>query len=60
MNEEGSEASGATTVVVNRQSVGSGAPLTFVANRPFVLLIRDRKSGAILFLGQVTTPTQTP
>lgn len=60
VDEEGSEASGVTTVVVNRKSASGGDPLTFVANRPFVLMIRDKKSGAILFLGQVTIPTQAP
>ncbi len=29
---------------------------TFKADRPFVFLIRDRKSGAVLFLGRVLDP----
>jgi len=29
---------------------------TFKADRPFVFLIRDTKTGVILFLGRVTNP----
>jgi serine protease inhibitor len=30
---------------------------TFDAQRPFALLIRDRKTGAILFLGRTLDPS---
>lgn len=52
VNEEGTEAAAATAVVVAPQS----APPSFRADRPFLFLIRDTKSGAILFLGRVMNP----
>jgi serpin B len=56
VNEEGTEAAAATAVVIRLTSAGSG-PEVFYANHPFLFLIRDNKSGAILFLGQVSDPT---
>jgi serpin B len=53
VNEEGTEASAATAVVHKR-----GAPPTaFVADHPFLFLIRDRQSGSILFMGRVVNPS---
>ncbi len=60
VNEKGTEAAAATAVIVARPT---SAPLsrpfvpTVRADRPFVFLIRDRKTGCILFLGRVTNPT---
>ncbi len=55
VNEEGTEAAAATAVVVATKSARPRVP-TFRADRPFVFLIRDRRSGSILFLGRVTNP----
>ena len=61
VNEEGTEAAAATAVVMQ---VGSAQWLSeppvpiFRADHPFVFAIRDRKSGAILFLGRMADPTQ--
>ncbi len=57
VNEEGTEAAAATAVVIGARSARP-TPFTpsFNADRPFVFLIRDVKSGATLFLGRVTTP----
>ena len=33
-----------------------GAPVTFTADRPFVLAIRDSRTNGLLFVGQVTDP----
>ncbi len=55
VNEEGTEAAAATAVV----AATPGPPTTihvFRADRPFVFLIRDRQSGAILFLGRLADP----
>jgi serpin B len=56
VNEEGTTAAAATVV----SSGGESAPDTFVfqADHPFVFLIRDTKSGSILFLGRVSDPTK--
>ncbi len=57
VNEEGTEASAATSVGI---SVTSMRPVqqrfNFVADRPFLLAIRDQQTGAILFLGAVFEP----
>src|ERR1051326_5605216 len=50
VNEEGTEAAGATQVGVGITSV----PMTVAIDRPFLFAIRERLSGTILFLGQIT------
>ena len=52
VDEEGSEAAGATAVVVREVCVGA----EFVANHPFLFLIMDKVTGQILFLGRVVDP----
>jgi len=54
VNEEGTEAAAATAVVM----LGSGKPLIFRANHPFVFLIRENKTGSILFIGRIIDPTK--
>ena len=51
VNEEGTEAAAATVVAV----VESAAPVVR-ADRPFLFLIRERLSGAILFAGKFASP----
>lgn len=56
LNEKGVEAAAATAVVMT----DSAAPLptaTFTADRPFFFLIRDRGTGAVLFLGRLMDPS---
>jgi serine protease inhibitor len=59
VNERGTEAAAATVV----GAVAAGAPLSvpfvpaFRADRPFVFMIRDTPTGAILFLGRMTRST---
>jgi serpin B len=55
VNEEGTEAAAATAVVANTP----GPPpmiAVFRADHPFLFLIRDRRSGSILFLGRLVKP----
>lgn len=56
VNEEGTEAAAATGVVVGVRSVPVRKEVR--ADRPFLYLIRDRQSGAILFLGRMIDPTR--
>ena len=55
VNEEGTEAAAVTTVVIGTTSVGSTSSL--VVDRPFVFALREKFSGAILFIGKVADPT---
>ena len=55
VDEKGTEAAAATAVVVPA-SEDTRELLTFRADHPFLFLIRDRKTGSILFLGRVANP----
>ena len=52
VNEKGTEAAAATSVGVAPTSM----PPSFMANRPFMLVIRERLSGTILFVGLIGAP----
>jgi serine protease inhibitor len=52
VNEKGTEAAAATGISMGTTSV---KPM-FVANHPFLFLIRDHVTGSILFLGRVVDP----
>jgi serpin B len=54
VNEEGTEAAAATAVGVHTVSWEG---YLFIADHPFVFLIRDTRDGGILFLGRVVNPT---
>jgi serpin B len=57
VDEKGTEAAAATAVIGNATSPGpSPLPLAMVVDRPFLLLIRDVPTGAILFMGRVVNP----
>jgi serpin B len=58
VNEEGTEAAGATGVVVARASIARDEPkpVTFTADHPFLFVIRDNQTGSILFMGRVADP----
>ncbi len=55
VNEEGTEAAAATGVVMVRSAV-VGPPVQFLADRPFLFAIRDRETGALLFVGRLVQP----
>ena len=54
VNEEGTEAAAAT--VVGGPTSVPPPPKVFKADHPFLFVLRDRKSGAILFMGRVNDP----
>ncbi|MGH9755881.1 MAG: serpin family protein [Blastocatellia bacterium] len=58
VNEEGTEAAAATSVGVGITSAVRPTPerFTFIADRPFLMAIRDSQTGAILFMGTVMEP----
>jgi serpin B len=56
VNEEGTEAAAATGAVMELTAIAD-EPEQFLADRPFLFLIRDRASGCILFLGRVADPS---
>jgi serpin B len=56
INEQGTEAAAATTVTVKLTSVGPTRIPVFLADHPFLFLIRDNHSGSILFIGRVMNP----
>jgi len=55
VDEKGSEAAAATAVVVGEKGAAR-RPWQFVADHPFLFLIRDKRTGSILFLGRVSSP----
>ena len=56
VNEEGTEAAGATEVVFYRETSANSGPLEMTVDRPFLFLIRHNSTGAILFMGRVMDP----
>jgi len=53
VNEEGTEAAAATAMVLcPGSSHVATPPLQFIADHPFLFLIKDNKSGTILFIGR--------
>jgi len=55
-DEEGSEAAAATGVGVKLAAAPIEDRFNFRADQPFVFLIRDTKTGSLLFMGRVTNP----
>jgi serpin B len=57
LNEKGIEAAAATAVVVGRTSAPADDPKPFDVDRPFFVVVRNRSTGAALFMGFVHKPT---
>lgn len=58
VTEAGTEAAAATAVVFADGGIGPVPPVSLVVDRPFYYVIRDRGTGAVLFLGRVVDPTR--
>ncbi|MDR2893940.1 MAG: serpin family protein [Alistipes sp.] len=56
VNEEGTEAAAVTSVEVMATVAEPSGPPSFIADRPFLYLIRERSTGAILFIGRMDEP----
>ncbi|KAK6939548.1 Serpin domain [Dillenia turbinata] len=56
VNEEGTEAAAATAAAFALRSLQMVTKIDFVADHPFLFLIREDMTGVILFLGQVLNP----
>jgi serpin B len=56
VNEEGTEAAAVTGGIGGDAPSPVPQPITFRADHPFVFLILDKRTGAILFLGRVQNP----
>jgi len=55
VNEEGTEAAAATGVLI--RPLARRVTPTFLADHPFVFVIRDNRSGSVLFMGRVADPS---
>src|SRR5579863_2266661 len=56
VSEEGTEAAAVTSIGIQATSVHVGGVVQFVADHPFLAVLRDDQTGAILFMGQVSDP----
>ena len=57
VNEEGTEAAAVTAVVIELTSTEPGPQLVqFIADKPFLFMIREKTSGSILFIGKLSQP----
>jgi serine protease inhibitor len=56
VNEEGTEAAAVTIVAIERTSAGGQEKVPFFVNRPFLYVITEESTGAILFMGTVKKP----
>ena len=56
VDETGTEAAAATAVIVGVTSAPVEPPVELTIDRPFIFLIRDIETGAIIFVGRVLNP----
>ena len=57
VQEEGTEAAAATIVEISLTSIGGGgSPIYFKADKPFLYLIKENSTGAVVFIGKVGKP----
>jgi len=56
VQEEGTEAAAATIVEMMFTSIDDPVPVMFVADRPFLFVIRENSTGVVVFMGKVGKP----
>jgi serpin B len=56
VQEKGTEAAAATGVVMRSAAMVPSTPAVFRADHPFFFLIRDTRTGSLLFLGRLVRP----
>lgn len=56
LDEQGTKAAAATAVVMKPRSAAPRPAKAFIADHPFIFMIRHRPTGAIVFMGRVTNP----
>ena len=59
VDENGTEAAAVTAMLLalSEPDAAPPKPVSVVINRPFIFLIRDGETGAILFVGRMVDPT---
>lgn len=57
VDEKGAVAAASTAIVIVDTSFGGPDNHSFIADRPFFFMIRDRISNSILFMGRITNPS---
>ena len=57
VNEEGTEAAAVTVVGIDT-SIGPSQGFSMIVNRPFLFVIREHRSGAIMFMGKIVNPRE--
>jgi len=58
VNEEGVEAAAVTVISMLEISPGPDSVVQFLANRPFLYLIKEKSTGVILFIGRMDEPVE--
>jgi serpin B len=56
VDEVGTEAGAATAIIFGRESAGPLADVDFTADRPFMVVLEDVPTGAVLFAGRYVKP----
>jgi len=56
IDEKGSEAAAVTVVEIGVTSIGGGQPAAIRVNKPFILVIREKHSNTLLFMGKILNP----
>ncbi|KAL1141953.1 hypothetical protein V6Z11_A11G065400 [Gossypium hirsutum] len=57
VNEEGTEAAASTAVIIEQQQQSVYPNPSFVADHPFMFMIKEETSGVVIFVGAVLNPS---